>query len=124
MMASAPAQLGGAVAGVKSAVNQAGFSLGPAVFAPVGINLIIAEGLRKLAGTGISLDEARQAFRATHSGPVGGAHVADPERATLVATIATDSMLDAIHTLSLLMAPVPLVAIAAAVVLIKPARSG
>lgn len=120
MMASAPADLGGAVSGVKGAVNQAGYSLGPAVFALVGINLVISRGMQRLAGSGITLDEAREAFRATHGAPVGGSHFVDTDRARMVAAAATQSMLDAIHSLSLIMAVVPLAAIVAAVVLIKP----
>jgi MFS family permease len=120
MMASAPDQLGGAVSGVKSAVNQAGYSLGPAVFALVGIDLVISEGMHKLAGSGITLDEARAAFRATHGGPIGASHVIDPDRARVVVAAANQSMLDAIHTLGLIMAVPALVAIAIAVVFIKP----
>ena len=122
MMASAPAQLGGAVSGVKCAVNQAGYSLGPAVFALVGINLIISEGMHKLAGSGITLEEAREAFRATHGGLVGGAHVVDPDQARVVVAAATQSMLDAIHTLGLVMAVVPIAAIVAAMALIRAER--
>ncbi len=123
MMANAPAQLGGAVSGVKCAVNQAGYSLGPAVFALVGVQLVISEGMHKLAGSGITLDEAREAFRATHGGLGGGAHVVDPDRARIVASAATESMLDAIHTVGLIMAVVPVVAIVAAIVLLRPART-
>ena len=120
MMASAPAQLGGAVSAAKCAVNQAGYSLGPAVFALVGINLVISEGMHKLAGSGITLEDAREAFRATHGGgPVGGSHVIDPDRARVVVAAATQSMLDAIHTLSVIMAVVPIAAIIVAMVLIK-----
>ena len=125
MMASAPPDLGGAVSGVKGAVNQAGYSLGPALFALVGINLVISRGMQKLAGSGITLDEAREAFRATHGTLVGGSHFVDADRARVVAAAATQSMLEAIHILSLIMAVVPLAAIVAAVVLIKPGlRSG
>lgn len=123
MMASAPAELGGAVSGVKGAVNQTGYSLGPAVFALVGINLVLRDGMHRLAGTGITLDEAREAFRATHGTLIGGSHLIDADRARVVNVAATHSMLDAIHTLSLIMAVAPLVAIVAAVVLIKPAES-
>ena len=124
MMASAPPQLGGAVSAVKCAVNQAGYSLGPAVFALVGINLIITEGMHKLAGSGISLEEARTAFRAMHGGgPVGGSHVVDPEKARVVVAAATQSMVDAIHTLSLVMAVVPILAIVVAMLLLRPVRT-
>lgn len=119
MLASAPAELSGAISGVKCAVNQAGYSLGPAVFALVGINLVISEGMQKLTGSGITLDEAREAFRAAHGGLVGGAHVIDPDRARVVGAAATQSMLDAIHALGLMMAAVPIAAIVAALVLIK-----
>lgn len=119
MLANAPAELSGAVSGLKCAVNQAGYSLGPAVFALIGINLVISEGMHRLAGSGITLDEAREAFRATHGGLVGGAHVVDPDRARVVGAAATQSMLDAIHTLGLVMAAVPIAAIVAVVVLIK-----
>ncbi len=126
MMASAPAELGGAVSGVKGAVNQTGYSLGPAVFALVGINLVLSDGMHRLAGSGISLEQAREAFRATHGTLVGGSHIIDADRARVVAAVATQSMLHAIHTLSLIMAVAPLAAIVAAVVLIKPStlRSG
>lgn len=122
MMASASDQLGGAVSGVKCAVNQAGYSLGPAVFALVGINLIIGEGMHRLEGSGITLEEAREAFRSTHGGLVGGAHVVDPDRARVVVVAATQSMLDAIHTLGLVMAVVPITAIVAALALIRAER--
>ncbi len=124
MMASAPAELGGAVSGVKGAVNQTGYSLGPAVFALVGVNLVISKGMHKLAGSGITLDEAREAFRATHGTLVGGSHFVDADRARMVTAAATQSMVDAIHSLSLIMAVAPLAAIVAAVVLIKPTTLG
>lgn len=122
MMASAPAQLDGAVSGVKCAVNQAGFSLGPAVFAVRGIDLIISRGMHRLAGSGIALEEAREAFRTTHGGPVGGTHVVDPERARVVVAAAIQSMIDAIHTLGMIMAVVPIAAIVAALLLIRTER--
>jgi Na+/melibiose symporter-like transporter len=124
MMAGAPAHLGGAVAGVKGAVNQTGYSLGPTVFALVGINLILVEGTAKLAGSGITLEEARTAFRATHGGPAGASHLLDPDRARIVTTAATESMIDAIHTIGLLMAVVPVVAIVVAIVWLRPTTRG
>lgn len=48
--------------------------------------------------------------------------VLDPERARVVVENATVSMLDAIHTLSLIMAVVPAAAIVAALVLLRPTR--
>lgn len=111
------------MSGVKNAVNQAGYSLGPALFALVGINLVIRDGMHRLAGTGITLEQARESFRATHGTLVGGSHIIDADRARLVGAAATQSMLDAIHTLSLVMAVAPLAAMVAAVVSIKPSAA-
>lgn len=111
------------MSGVKNAVNQAGYSLGPALFALVGINLVIRDGMHRLAGTGITLEQAREAFRATHGTLVGGSRIIDADRARLVGAAATQSMLDAIHTLSLVMAVAPLAAMVAAVVSIKPSAA-
>ena len=112
------------MSGVKNAVNQAGYSLGPALFALVGINLVIRDGMHRLAGTGITLEQAREAFRATHGTLVGGSHIIDATAMTrLVGAAATQSMLDAIHTLSLVMAVAPLAAMVAAVVSIKPSAA-
>ena len=55
MMSSAPADLGGSVSAVKSAVGQAGYSLGPALFALVGTTLFTHDAMRRLAGSDISL---------------------------------------------------------------------
>ena len=58
MMSSAPADLGGSVSAVKSAVGQAGYSLGPALFGLVGTALFThdaaaqARGLRHQPATG------------------------------------------------------------------------
>ena len=76
--------------------------------------------MHKLAGSGITLEETREAFRATHGGWIGGSHVVDSDRARLVVAAATRSMLDAIHTLTLITAVVPIAAIVVAIVLIKP----
>ena len=52
MMGSAPADLGGAVSAVKSAVNEGGYSLGPALFALVGINLFLTDSVHDLSHSG------------------------------------------------------------------------
>ena len=99
---------------VKSAVGQAGYSLGPALFALVGTILFTHDAMRKLAGTDITLAQAREALRAAHGTSVsstGGVGVIDPQRAREVVEGATESMIHAIHTLSLIMAAVPVVAI-------------
>jgi len=61
----------------------------------------------------------RGGARGVPGGLVGGAHVVDPDRARVVVAAATQSMLDAIHTLGLVMAVVPIAAIVAAMMLIK-----
>lgn len=118
MMSSAPADLGGAVSAVKSAVNEGGYSLGPALFALVGINLFLTDSVRDLSQTGITRSETREALLTAHSGH--GAQMVNPEQARLVVDQAPQNAVDAIHTLSLVMAVGPIVAIALALWLIKP----
>jgi hypothetical protein len=125
MMSSAPADLGGSVSAVKSAVGQAGYSLGPAVFALVGTTLFVHDGMRALAGSGITVPQAREALQVAHGTSVsstGGAHVLDPQQAREVVEGATESMIHAIHTLSLMMATVPVAAIVLALILLRPRR--
>lgn len=122
MMASAPTDLGGTVSAVKSAIGQAGYSLGPALFALIGTTMFLRSADQQLAGSGITLDQARDAFRVAHGGagsPPGGVHVLDAEHARRVVEVATDDMVDAIHTLSLIMAAVPALAIVAALILLR-----
>lgn len=123
MMSSAPTDLGGSVSAVKSAVGQAGYSLGPALFALIGTTLFAQDARRRLAGSDVSVEQAREAFRVAHATSVastGGANVVDPQRAREVVEGATASMVDAIHTLSLLMTMVPVAAIVLALVLLRP----
>lgn len=123
MMSAAPADLGGSVSAVKSAVGQAGYSLGPAVFALVGTTLFLRDGMERLAGSGITEPQAREALQVAHGtsvSSVGGGNVLDPQRAREVVVGATDAMIDAIHTLSLMMAAVPVVAIVLALILLRP----
>jgi MFS family permease len=123
MMASAATELGGAVSAVKAALGQAGYSLGPALFSAVGTWLFLRDGMSKLAEMGITVGQAREALRITHGGTVVAAHgeqALDPERARELVQGAKQSMLFAIHTLSLIMAVVPIVAIVLAFVLLRP----
>ncbi|MBJ8344840.1 MFS transporter [Antrihabitans sp. YC2-6] len=126
MMASAPAELGGAVAAAKPATGQAAYSLGPTLFALVGATLFLHDGLPKLDGSGITESEAREALRVAHGGTTssaGGTNVLDPEHAQKVVEGATDSMLYAIHTLGLIMAVVPLVTIVCSLILLPSKAS-
>jgi MFS family permease len=116
MMASAPADLGGAVSAVKSAVGQAGYSLGPALFGVVGTTLFVRDA------SGITVEESQDAFRVAHGGAaasLGGARVLDPDRARQIVEGSKDAMLHAIHTLSWIMAVVPAAAIVVALVLLR-----
>lgn len=119
MMSSAPADLGGAVSAVKSAVNEGGYSLGPALFALVGINLFLTDSVHELARTGITREETREALLTVHGGRE--AHMVNPEQARLVIDQAPQNAVDAIHTLSLIMAIGPVAAIVLALWLIKSA---
>jgi MFS transporter, DHA2 family, methylenomycin A resistance protein len=120
-MSSAPDDLGGAVSAVKSAVNEGGYSLGPALFALVGINLFLTDSVHDLSHSGITRNETRQALLTAHGGRE--AHLINPEQARLVIDQAPHNAVDAIHTLSLIMAVGPVVAIILALWLIKPART-
>jgi MFS transporter, DHA2 family, methylenomycin A resistance protein len=101
MMGSAPPELGGAVSAVKSAVNEGGYSLGPALFALIGINLFLTDSVRELSTSGITREETREALMTTHGGHA--AHLTNPEQASLVVAQAPHNAVDAIHTLSLIM---------------------
>ena len=119
MMSSAPAELGGSISAVKSAVNEGGYSLGPALFALVGINLFLTDSVHDLSKSGITRAETREALLTVHGGRA--AHLVDPEQARLVVDQAPHNAVDAIHTLSLIMAVGPVAAIILALWLIKPA---
>src|SRR5215212_9468822 len=82
MMGSAPPELGGAVSAVKSAVNEGGYSLGPALFALVGINLFLTDSVHDLSRSGITRAETREALLTTHGGHQ--AQLVNPEQARLV----------------------------------------
>ena len=119
MMSSAPDDLGGAISAVKSAVNEGGYSLGPALFALVGINLFLTDSVHDLSRSGVTRTETREALLTAHGGRE--AHLVDPEQARLVIDQAPQNAVDAIHTLSMIMAVGPVIAIVLALWLIKPA---
>ena len=102
--------------------TRGGYSLGPALFALVGINRFLIDSVHELAGAGITREEARETMLATHG--LHGAHVINPEQARLVVDQAPHNAVDAIHTLSLIMAMGPIAAIILALWLIKPADPG
>lgn len=122
MMGSAPPDLGGAVSAVKSAVNEGGYSLGPALFALVGINLFLTDSVHDLSRSGVTRAETREALLTAHGGR--GAQLVNPEHARLVVDQAPHNAVDAIHTLSLIMAVGPIAAIILALWLIKPVEAG
>jgi len=120
MMAGAPPDLGGAVSGVKSAVNEGGFALGPTVFALVGVNVFLGSVVHELGGSGITREELGEAFRTSQGGQA--VYLLDPEHARSMVEHGPHNMVDAIHTLSLVMAAGPVAAIALALWLVKPNR--
>lgn len=125
MLETAPVELSGAVAAVKSGVGQAAYSLGPAVFALIGTTVFLSSGHDKLAGAGISVEQAREALRAAHggAGSVAGANVLDPQRAREVVEGAEASMIEAIHTLGWILTVVPVVAIVLVLILVRRSRT-
>ena len=123
MMSSAPTELGGVVSAVRSSVASTAYSLGAALFSLVGVALGLHEGKEKFAGTGVTAEQARDALRIAHAGasPAGGpgTSVTDPEQLRWVVPRAAEVMIDDIHTLSLIMAVVPTIAIVVALVLLR-----
>ncbi len=118
MMAGAPADLGGTVAGVKSAFNEAGFALGPTIFAVVGVNLFLGRITHEIAESGITREEVRDAMQMSQGGR--DAHPVDPEYARLVVEHGPHNIVEAIQALSLVMATGPIAAIVLALWLVKP----
>lgn len=108
MMSSAPISLGGVVSAVKAAVGSTFYGLGAAVFSMFGILLFIRDAAPKLAGTGISAEQAGEILGATGDSPRGSEM--DPERTAWVISEASSSMLDVAHLLNLVMALLPVVA--------------
>ena len=121
MMSSAPADLGGAISAVKSAVNEGGYSLGPALFALIGINFFLTDSVNDLREAGLNRAETREALLVAHGGH--GAQMVNPEQARLVIEQAPHNAVDAIHTLAAVMAVGPMIAIVLALWLIKPVNS-
>lgn len=115
MLQTAPVQLSGAVAAVKSAVGQAAYSMGPAVFALVGTTLF-------LHSAGVDEGQAREALRVAHggAGSSAGSNVLDPQQARAVVDGVHTSMLEAIHTLGAMLTVVPVAAIVLTLILIRP----
>lgn len=105
MMASAPTDLGGVVAAVKASVAGTFYSLGSTVAALLGAALFA--GNSRLADAGIDAQKARDALRT--------ANAADPH----LVSVATSAMIDTAHTLNVIMAVVPMAAIALAAVLLR-----
>ncbi len=117
MMASAPTNLGGVVSAVKASVGGTFYGLGASLFAMFGIILFLREAAPKLAGTGISAEQAGEILGATGGGPSGAG--LDPERTAWVISQANASMLEVATTLNLIMTAIPLVAAVIVVVLFR-----
>lgn len=120
MMSSAPANLGGVVSAVKASVGGTFHGLGSALFSMFGIILFIRDAGPKLAGTGITAEQAGTILGA-RVGATDGA-VLTPERTQWVVSEATSSMLTAAQTLNLAMTVIPVVAAAVVMVLFRRSR--
>jgi len=117
---SVPTNLGGVVSAVKASVGGTFYGLGAALFSMFGIILFIRDAGAKLAGTGISVEQAGDILGATADAPSGA--VLDPERTQWVISQATSSMLDAADTLNLVMTAVPVTAAVVAWALFRRRR--
>ncbi|MGY4712587.1 MFS transporter [Mycolicibacterium sp. CBM1] len=120
MMSSAPTNLGGVVSAVKASVGGTFYGMGSALFSMFGILLFIRDAEPKLAGSGISARQAGDILGAT--GNATGGVTLDPDRTAWVISQATSSMLDAADTLNVMMAVIPLTAIAITLALFRPKR--
>ena len=109
MMASAPTDLGGVVSAVKASLAGTFYSLGSAVAALLGVALFA--GSSRLVGTGMGAREARDALRTAHT----PTPASDPE----LISVAAAALNNAAHQLNLIMAVVPIAAIAVAVPLLR-----
>jgi hypothetical protein len=117
MMSSAPVNLGGVVSAVKASVGGTFYGLGSALFSIFGIILFLRDAEPKLAGTGVSAEQAGTILGATTDAPDGA--IVDPERTRWVISQATSSMIHAAQTLNLVMMVIPLTAAALAMVLLR-----
>lgn len=114
MMSSAPVNLGGVVSAVKASVGGTFYGLGSALFSLCGILLFIRDAEPKLAGTGVSAEQAGTMLGAT-LGPADGA-------TRSVIAHATSSMLHAAQTMNMVMMVIPVAAAVVVVVLFHRRR--
>ena len=117
MMSSAPTHLGGVVSAVKASVGGTFYGLGAALFSMFGIILLIRDIGPELADAGVSIEQAGEILSTTAAAP--GTAVLDPERTAWVISEATAGVLDAAHTLNLVMTAIPVAAIVVVVVLFR-----
>ena len=122
LMSSAPTDLGGVVSAVKSSVAATAYSLGAALVSLVGVSIFLRVGNEELAGTGVDAAQARDTLRVAHGASAAGTPgtgLIDPVQNQWVVSQAAHAMIDTIHVLSLIMTVVPVIAIAAALVLLR-----
>lgn len=117
MMSSAPVHLSGVVSAVKASVAGTFYGLGSALFSMVGILLFVRDAGPKLAGSGVSPEQAGEALAAATHSP-GGIGV-NPERSQWVISQAISSMLTTAHALNLVLATITLAAAVVAIMLFR-----
>ncbi|MBU3749274.1 MAG: MFS transporter [Mycobacterium sp.] len=117
MMSSAPVHLSGVVSAVKASVAGTFYGLGSALFSMLGILLFIRDAGPRLAGSGVSPEQAGETLAATAHSP-GGSSL-DPERTQWVVSQATSSMLSTAHTLNVILTVITLAAAVVAIMLFR-----
>jgi len=125
MMTSAPPSLGGVVAAVRSNVQATAYAFGSALLPLLGVALFQLLGGKKLAGSGVSADQARNMLRAAnvHGASQGIPNVSiDPRRTEWVVSAASSIWIDVGKVLSLSMAVALLAAAAIAFAILRPGR--
>lgn len=126
LMNSAPQSLGGVVSAAKSTVQSVAYAFGSALFTLLGVALFQLLGGKKLAGYGISAEQARDMLRMTHvhgaSHGIPNVNANDPQRAEWVVSAASSIWIQVGQILSLSMAAASLAAAGLAFAILRPRR--
>jgi hypothetical protein len=126
MMSSAPPEQGGSVAAVKSGIGQAFYSLGPTVMTLLVGGFFLNRWYAQLARRGYSREQADSALQTAQSaveGHLGASTSLDPALLHQIVQGAQNVLAGAISTTSLIVAVIPLVALAITWFGLRPTRS-
>jgi hypothetical protein len=125
MMSSAPPEQGGSVAAVKSGIGQAFYSLGPSVMTLLVGGFFLARWHGELAKRGYSNEQADQALQTAQSsieGHLGAGSSLNPDLLHQIVLGAQNVLAGAISTTCLIIAIIPLVALAVTWFGLRPAK--